>query len=369
MPEDQAPRTLTSGEWLSAFEERYLSDYVPSGGSVVRFISGEPQTLTEAVDGLQRVAAERNYHYRLLDAGARQPTGKPPSYHLIDRFYGAVTDGVDWQGWAREQARSVLDRLGVRVPEGCDLGDIQKLAAANGMDRDYLIQQYHRETQRAVQDRDMTVEFRSAVTNLWGDQLQPDTSTPGRGEVLTTWLSGRAAPPGGARVLRNCQIYGRINATNARHYLVSFCEWARRTGRLGILVVLDFRAYEWVGGTGPRSEQILREIEAAIARGAGTDSILAMMTASRADAPDVKYSSKAYVQMLSLLRRFIDEIDRFRGLALIVLTSPTYYAPSALKERRYTDYAALQTRIGEEVSDRQRPNPDAALIHLRENAQ
>ncbi len=367
MPEDHELKCLTPDEWIGGFEDRYLTEYVASGGSVVRFVSGEPQTLSGVVGGLQRIAAERNYHYRLLDAGARQPTGKPPSYHVIDSFYSAVTDGVDWQGWARDQARRVLDRLGVRVPEGCDLGDIERLAAANGRDRNWLLQRYEREADETVQDRAMTVEFRSAVTNLWVDQLLPDTSTPGRGEVLTAWLSGRSALPGAPRVLRKCQIYGSINPTNARHYLVSFCEWARRTGRPGVLVVLDFRAYEWVGGTRPRSEQILLEIEAAIARGEGTDSIHALMAASRPDAPGVKYSQAAYVQMLSLLRRFIDEIDRFRGLALVVLTSPRYYLPKARDtERRYTDYSALQTRIGEEVRDRQRPNPDAALVHPRE---
>lgn len=73
------------------------------------------------------------------------------------------------------------------------------------------------------------------------------------------------------------------------------------------------------------------------------------------------------MQMLSLLRRFIDEIDRFPSLAIVVLTSSQYFGPEGIGPRRYTDYVALQTRIGDEVRDRNRPNPDAALIRLRED--
>lgn len=369
MTEEHEPERLTPDEWLSGFEQRYLSDYVPSGGSVVRFISGDEPTLAHVRKGLERIVSARDYHYRFLDAGALRPDGKPPNYHLIDRFYGGVTEGVDWQGWARRQAKQCLERLGVNVPPQCDLGHIEQLAASNGMDRGLLIQRYERAAHDAIQERTMTVEFRSAVTNLWVDQLLPDTSSPGRGAVLTTWLGGKTPPPGGARVLRSCQIYGKITSANARHYLVSFCEWARRTGRSGVLAVLDFRAYEQSGRTRSRSDTVLSDIQAAIERGESLDAVRAILEASRASAPSIIYSRSAYEQMLSLLRRFIDEIDRVRGMALVVLTSPEYFAPPAPKARTYIDYNALHTRIGDEVSDRRMANQDAALARLwRETA-
>lgn len=368
MPQEHEQRELTPREWVAGFEERYLADYVPSGGSVVRFVGGDGPALADVRADLQRIAAERNFHYRFLDASAIQPDGKAPRFHWIERLYSAITDGVDWQAWARLQAEQILEQLGVHVPPGGEIGDVEGIAAANGMDRNYLLQQYSREAQRAVQDHAMTVEFRSAVTNLWVDQLMPDTSTPGRSEVLTAWLNGRPAPPGGPRVLKGCQIYGRIASANARHYLVSFCEWTRRTGKAGVAVALDFRAYEWPGGTA-QSAAVLSAIEGAVVRGEGLDAVRALLDASKAEAPSVRYSNGAYMQMLSLLRRFIDEIDRLPALALIVLTSPQFYGPKLLpRERRYVDYNALQTRIGEEVGDRRRANPDAALVHLRRDA-
>ena len=39
----------------------------------------------------------------------------------------------------------------------------------------------------------------------------------------------------------------------------------------------------------------------------------------------VSYSNNTYVQMLSLLRRFIDEVDRFERFLLVVLTSPSFF--------------------------------------------
>jgi len=367
MPHEYELRRLTPDEWLTGFDDRYLADYVPSGGSVVRFVSGDAAALDDVREGLERIGADRQYHYRYLDAEVRQPYSRAPRLHAIECFYSAVTDGVDWQGWARRQAEQVLDRLGVRVPDGCRLGDIERLAALNGRDRNWLMQRYQREADETVQDRAMTVEFRSAVTNLWVDQLLPDTSSPGRAEVLTSWLRGQSAPLGGARVLRGCQIYGRISPTNARHYLVSFCEWARRTGHSGVLAVLDFRAYERVGQGRGGAEAVLGEIRAALARGEDLDTIRRIAGKSEDERPSVKYSKAAYMQMLSLLRRFIDEIDRFPGMALVVMTKPQFYGPDLANERRFRDYNALHTRIGQEVSDRLRANPDAALVHLRRN--
>ena len=358
--------SLTTDTWLAGFEGRYLSDFVPSGGSVVRFVSGSDAALERVRTGLQQIAGQRNFHYRFLNADKPTADGRPPQLHRIERFYAAVTENVDWQDWAREQARNVLERLGLHIPPGTSLGDIQAIAEANKADRDYLIQQYKGEARRSVQDRSMTVEFRNAITNLWVDQLLPDTSTPGRSDVLTAWLRGETLPPGGARVLKGCQIYGRISSINARHYLVSFCEWTRRVGRAGVLIVLDFRAYERTGSASNRPNGTLAASKSASEQGAPIEELRRRLQDSGSEAAPLRYSKKPYEQMLSLLRRFIDEVDRFPSLALIVLTS-LQYSGNDDRVRRYTDYVALNTRIGNEVADKNRPNPDAALVRLSED--
>ncbi len=364
MLHDRPASRLTASGWLSGFNDWYLSDFVPSGGSVVRFVSGTETVLTQVRTEIERIAEQGNFHYRFLDADNRRPDGRPPQLHRIERFYAAVTEQVDWQGWAQAQARNVLERLGLRIPLGTSLDDIQAIAEANKTDRDYLIQQYQAEARRSVQDRAMTVEFRNAITNLWVDQLLPDTSTPGRSDVLTAWLGGEPLPPGGARVLSRCQIFGRISSINARHYLVSFCEWSRRVGRTGILIVLDFRAYERTGRAG-RAGATGADIKSAIDAGATLEDILRLLAQAETESDALRYGKQSYEQMLSLLRRFIDEVDRFPSLALIVLTSPQYFGVDE-RVRRYTDYVALNTRIGDEVADRHRANPDAAVVRLSE---
>jgi hypothetical protein len=68
------------------------------------------------------------------------------------------------------------------------------------------------------------------------------------------------------------------------------------------------------------------------------------------------------MQMLNMLRRFIDEVDWFERLLLVVLTTPRFYDDTS--RRNYFNYDALQTRIGLEVHDARRPNPCANLVHL-----
>ena len=65
--------------------------------------------------------------------------------------------------------------------------------------------------------------------------------------------------------------------------------------------------------------------------------------------------------------RFIDEIDRFERLFLVILTSPNFYKDKTLDptvQRCYFDYDALQTRIGQEVHDARNANPAASLVQL-----
>ena len=75
------------------------------------------------------------------------------------------------------------------------------------------------------------------------------------------------------------------------------------------------------------------------------------------------------MQMLTMLRRFIDEIDTLDNFLLVVLTSPRFYKDKSIDDsvrRCYFDYDALQTRIGQEVHDAHRANLAASLVHLGE---
>ncbi len=104
-----------------------------------------------------------------------------------------------------------------------------------------------------------------------------------------------------------------------------------------------------------------------MARGASPEELAQLAEEHDRSQPDVFYSDSAYMQMLTLIRRFIDEIDRFERFLLVILTSPNFYKDKTLDptiKRCYFDYDALQTRIGQEVHDARNANPAASLVHL-----
>jgi len=184
--------------------------------------------------------------------------------------------------------------------------------------------------------------------------------------VLLAWLGGRTMP-GAAAALKRIGIYERVQQANARHLLASFCHWLPKTGHSGLVVTLDFRPYEY-RRTPPAAKikQQNKRVREAVERGGSQDAIAAIIADSEWE-PPVSYSDAAYMQMLTLIRRFIDEIDWLESFLLVILTTPQFYDSKAFNpavKRCYFDYDALQTRIGLEVHDARRPNPCAALSHL-----
>ena len=168
--------------------------------------------------------------------------------------------------------------------------------------------------------------------------------------------------PGGASALKRVRIYDRISPYNARHYLASLCHWLPDAGQAGLVVVLDMRPYEHrKPAKGRQAETTLLVIREALQRGATPSEVDALARVAE-EAPPVDYGPTAYMQLLSLIRHFIDEIDRFGHFLLVVLTSPQFYDMAS--PRSYFNYDALQTRIGLEVHDTVKADPAASLVHL-----
>lgn len=357
----QDRRLIAPEEWRIVIRDEYLADFIKSGGAAVKVVSGSDGDLAQTSRALRTDADELGYTIARLNPGELDSTGRKPDLHRIDRFFFAITGGVDWQGLAMAQAYQYLAESGVHV-EGRTLDDIEGIAADNGRDPGDLLAQYQRELATPqIRDYGMALEFRTAVTALGRAQLLPEYLSPTLEEILLAWFAGRTMP-GASAALKKLQIFERINQSNARQTLLSFCRWLPRTGSSGLVIVLDFRPYEHKKI--PKSQKMaeeLRKIREAIAAGATSEQLAALAGAESAE-PDVTYSDAAYMQMLTLIRQFIDEIDWFERMLLVVLTSPGFY--DAESRRNYNNYDALQTRIGLEVQDARRANPAAALVHL-----
>ena len=356
------PMPVSPDVWLDTIHREYLSEYIKSGGSTVKFISGDSPTLSSAQTRLHDLAESEGYLHVHLDAAKALPDGKKPDLHRIDRFFFAATAAVDWRGRTTAEARAYLDSRGVVVPQGRALQDIDGIAQDNGRTATDLINQFQRELVTGlIKDHGMAIEFRAAISALMRAQLLPDSMTPTTEDVLLEWFAGRTMP-GAAAALKKINIFERVTRANARHMLASFCRWLPRAGHGGLIVTLDFRPYEHKKvPRGKRQANTLQALEQALAAGASKERLEALLAEGAAE-PAISYSDLAYMQMLAQLRRFIDEIDWFERFMLVVLTTPGFYEDTSA--RKYWNYDALQSRIGLEVHDAQRANPAAALVHL-----
>ena len=364
---DQLP-PLSLETWLKTIENEYLDDYVCSGGSAVKVVTGTGAQLSQVVSNLHSLAKAKDYFSVHLDPAKKDDAGKNPNLHQINKFFFKVTESVDWKASAAVQAKQYLENQGIVLAEGRDIGDLERIAQDNGRDSSDLLNQYQRELATPqIRDTRLSIEFRTAVTALGRSLLIPDAVTPTTEEVLLGWFGGKSFP-GAASALKKVQLYDRINLTNARPMLASFCRWLPQIAQSGLVVTLDFRPYEYKKvAKGKRQQEQLELIRAAAARGASPEEIGRIAEEHDSSQPEIFYSDAAYMQMLTMVRRFIDEIDYFERFLLVILTSPNFYKDKAhdpTVKRCYFDYDALQTRIGQEVHDARNANPAASLVNL-----
>ncbi|MGH7506235.1 MAG: BREX system ATP-binding domain-containing protein, partial [Longimicrobiales bacterium] len=125
-------------------------------------------------------------------------------------------------------------------------------------------------------------------------------------------------------------IYRKITRANARHMLVSLTRWVRRAGRRGLVLFLD------TGQLG---------------------------VAKRADAADAVYYTKAMVlDAYEVLRQLVDGTDELECALVCVSCAEEFLLND--RGRGLLAYPALHMRVYDEVRDRRRTNPLAALVRL-----
>jgi hypothetical protein len=354
-------KRIEPGFWLERFESEYLEDFIPSGGSAVRFLSGENELLGQVCRRLEEVSASRSIWFRHLDPRVQDERGKPVQLHRIDVFYRAIAQGYDWSGHARSILRAHLRASGIDLPSDVELSDLNAIAQANDRDAADLAREVKRLGTEMIRDPSMTHEFRLGVAALAKDAMLRDPGAPSLEHVLLAWFEGLAVS-GGSRTLKRIGIYDRIRPMNARPTLSSFASWLRRGQAVGTMIVLDLRPYERKKLTAKeRANRRDSELRAAVQAGRSSEELERILDTTP-DEESVFFSDKAFLQMLDLLRHFIDDLEAFPGMALIVLTTDAFYDERS--PRSFFQYNALQTRIAQEVRDSVHPNPVAMLSHL-----
>jgi hypothetical protein len=323
--------------WLGFVEREYLADFVPAGGAVVKFVVPPTERDREALREALRGAAERRgFEFAVVDAASTK-------LHMIDRLFHAVARQMDWDGLIRSFLTRLLSQNGLQLPPtpsgpgagyplagGAAAPDALRLSVIAGLN-DVPEPLLRTHVDRWVWDvvfRDyaMSQEFRYALVHLCLDQLDPGIN-PALGAAIREWLVGEIRLISG---LKRALIFQKIARHNARHILFSLTHWLERAGRKGLVLVLDISRY-------------------AVTR--------------RPIEPDgsLYYSTAAVLDAYELLRQLIDATDELEHCVVCAVAAPEFLSD---ERRGMTSYHALNLRIADEVRDRYRPNPLAALVRL-----
>ena len=318
---------MTTSEYLDFLGKEYLAAYVARGGSAVKLlVTGSDAGAAELADGLSSIGD--GFVHATVDAAATR-------VHMIDQVFAAVARQVDWISLASAVVREAYRRAGFPAPygdrpdpSGGDLS-VAAVAAHHEVDAAELYRSVRRALEGAVlHDATLSHEFRVAMVRLCQERLgRGDVDTDERAAVLG-WLHGERVP---AADLRRVSLNARVARHNARPLLVSLSRWLRRAGRAGLVLQLDLER-------------------------------LAVARRPPAGLRDGHYYSKAAVlDAYEVLRQVIDATDEFEGLFVAVLLPPDLVTDEA---RGLPAYTALHLRVADEVRDRRRPNPYAALARL-----
>lgn len=313
---------LSAEVYADFVAKEYLGDYVRGGGSAVRFIVlGSDDVALRWRGALAAAASAEGYLHVPADAATVR-------VHLVDQLYAAVARRVDWRDLAQRQVRAVWDEIGL-PPAAADGLAVAAVAAYNEVDPREAARSVRRRLETVLlRDSSLAREFRLAALRLCQAELQTGEVTEAERDAVLAWLR---VEPVALRVLRSASLHTRIGRHNARSILVSLAAW--RAAIAGTGLVLDVDLARLAVARRPPVEQ-------------------------RAG---VYYSKAAVLDAYEVLRQLVDATDTLRSTFVAITLPPDLMADDA---RGLPAYSALHLRIIDEVRDRRRANPFAALVRL-----
>lgn len=313
---------LTVDGYLEFLRKEYLGDFIAAGGAAVRFlVLGNDDVASRWHAGLAAAAAEDGYTYVLIDS-------EQTRVHLMHELFFAISRQVDWRTLSVAAVRAAYDGIGLPAPTGADV-TVGTVARHHDVDARELNRSIRRRLEHSVlADPTLVPEFRLAMLRLCHGELGSGEVDAGELAAVSGWLRGESVPL--AR-LKPAMIYTRIGRHNARGMLLSLAGWLVRNTGSGLVLDLD----------------------------------LARLAVSRRPPLEARegvyYSKAATLDAYEVLRQLVDATDALHSTLVAVSLPPALITDEV---RGVPSYAALQLRIVDEVRDRRRANPFAALVRL-----
>ena len=311
--------TIPIQEWLRFIDSEYLSTFIKDGGASVKFAVTPEQKKPELYSALKAQCQELDYIFVELDAISSR-------VHMPQDIFFALARQIDWRLLARRMVLRLAEERGFNVNE-IDLTDnseniFHALGHANSLEARFILQDLRRAIEaRVYKNQQMARDFKVAMTHLCTNMGSGESTQP-----LLDWLTGANTRIGNVRTF---YIRTSINRTTARHFIESAMYWVRHVGFAGTVVLLDNTR----------------------------------VTVGRNPKDGERYYTRAMtIDHYELLREFIDDVDRLTGTMIAIVTNYDFVDDYSI--RSWKIYPALQTRIMDDVRDRNLINPVAALMRL-----
>lgn len=313
-------------EYLEFVEREYLADYIGGGGAAVKILSvGDDADRLRLSNGFATVGD--SFEHAAVDAATTR-------VHLIDQLFAAIARQLDWVALAGAVVRAALDRAGFPAPDQGDSIDLTAVARHHDVDAAELYRSVRRAIEHLVlRDTELSHEFRVAMLRLCQERLGRGELSATERETVVGWLCGERLA---AADLRSVGLRTKVNRSNARPLLLSLTRWLRIAGRSGLVLHLDLDRLA-----------VTRRPPAGLRDG-------------------FYYSKAALLDTYELVRQLIDATDETEGLFVAVQLPPLLVNDEA---RGLPAYTALRMRVADEVRDRRRPNPYAALVRIGSRGQ
>lgn len=313
---------LKADDYAAFLAREYMAAYLPGGGAAVKVaVVGDGG----AADRLEAALAAATTEHGGLHVSV---SAESTRMHMVDQIFYAVSRAVDWKGLAAAHVRAAYEMSAFPAPSGSGLS-VAEVARHHNVDSRELYRSVRRILEHSLlANPAIATELGRAMLRLAQAHLGAGDIDAAEHEAVLSWLHGDLRS---ITVLRSALIYSRIGRHNARAMFISTAALLLTAGYGGLVVQLNLDR-------------------------------LAEARRPPADARSGFYYSKAAVlDAYEVLRQFIDATDELRGVLFVAIVPPEFMTDDA---RGLPAYTALQLRVADEVRDRRRANPFAALVRL-----
>lgn len=313
---------LKADDYAAFLAREYLAAYLPSGGAAVKVaVVGDDGAADRLESAVTAAVTERGAVHVAVSAESTK-------VHMVDQIFYAVSRMVDWEGIAAAHVRAAYEEAAFPAPGDAGLA-VATVARHHEVDSRELYRSVRRILERRLlANPAIATEMGRAILRLTQAQLGAGDTDAAELEAVLSWLHGDLRS---VTALRSALIYTRIGRHNARAMLISTAALLLASGHRGLVIQLNLDR-------------------------------LAEARRPPAEARSGLYYSKAAVlDAYEVLRQFIDATDELRGVLVIAIVPPELMTDET---RGLPAYTALQLRVADEVRDRRRANPFAALVRL-----